>query len=79
MFEYTVMNGTKYATLRRTSVEWTSISFATVFKSKSRAEAIAKRFNGVVEPFYGRPVASNKSFVVPKQSPINHKSPYRSC
>lgn len=79
MFEYTVMNGTKYATLRATSVEWTSISFATVFKSKSRAEAIAKRFNGVVEPFYGRPVASNKSFVAPKQSPINHKSPYRSC
>ena len=79
MFEYTVMNGTKYATLRGASVEWTSISFATVFKSKSRAEAVAKRCNGVVEPFYGRPVASNKSFVVPRQSSVNHKSPYKSC
>ena len=79
MFEYTVMNGTKYCVLRGSSVEWTTIKFATVFKTKSRAEATAKRCNGVVEPFYGRPVASNKSFVAPKQSPINHKSPYRSC
>lgn len=79
MFEYTVQFGSKYATLRGSAVEWTSFTFATVFKSKARAEAIAHKTGGSVEPFYGKPVVSNKSFVAPKQSKINHHAPYRSC
>ena len=79
MFEYTVQFGAKYATLRGNAVEWTNITFATVFKSKERATKIATKVGGVVEPFYGKPVVSNKSFVAPKQSKVNHTSPYRSC
>ena len=78
MFEYIISQGNKYATVKGTTVQWTSFAFATVFKVKDRAERAAKRHGGVVEPFYGKAVTSNKSFVSPKQSPINKHSPYRS-
>lgn len=78
MFEYIITNGGKYAALDGTKVQWVSFAFATVFKVKDRAVTIAKRHGGTVEPFYGKAVTSNKSFVAPKQSKVNHHSPYRS-
>lgn len=52
----------------------------TKFKSKQRAELIAKKVPGaVVVPYYGVVVTSTKSSVTPKQSHINRSTPYRSC
>lgn len=77
--EYTITRSNQYYTTSGGG-QWTSsIGFATVFKGKDRAEKIAKKVGGTVDAFYGAPVKSNKSFVVPKQSPINRSSPYRSC
>lgn len=78
MFEYIITQGNKYAAVNGSSVDWVSLSFASVFKKKERAEAVAKKCGGVVAPHYGKAVQSNKSFVSPKQSKINHSSPYRS-
>lgn len=76
--EYTITRSNQYFTTSGGG-QWTSrIGFATVFKGKERASKIAKKVGGDVEAFYGAPVKSNKSFVVPKQSLINSSSPYRS-
>ena len=78
MFEYIINNGNRYAAVKGSDVEWVSFAFATVFKKKDRAEKFAAKCGGEVEPFYGKAVKSNKSFVAPKQSQINKHSPYRS-
>jgi hypothetical protein len=77
MNEYIISLANKYACVNGTRVDWVSFAFATVFKKKERAEAFAKKCGGAVEPFYGKAVTGNKSFVAPKQSPINRHSPYR--
>ena len=78
MFEYIITQGNKYAAVNGSSVEWVSFAFATVFKKKERAEKFATKCGGEVQPHYGKAVASNKSFVAPKQSQINRHTPYRS-
>jgi len=75
--EYTVNQGAKFATVKGTQVQWTSIAFATVFKSKERAQKVAKKHGGEVELYWGRDALSNKSAVAGKKSPINGKTPYR--
>lgn len=60
--------------LQRTHVH----TSASVFKAKARAEKLAVKHGGVVEPFYGFNVRSTKQTVTAKQSQINRKTPYRS-
>lgn len=56
-----------------------SFQYASVFKSKERADKIAKKVDGKVVSYYGSNVVQgSKKFVAPKQSPINKNSPYRS-
>lgn len=55
------------------------LAFASVFKSRERAQKYADRYHAKVELFLGRPQPNGtKFFTTPKQSPINRRSAYRS-
>jgi len=77
--EYNITNDGKFVSLSGTSVSWTSNhQWASAFKSKARADALAKKVGGVVVPSYGMVPRSSKSSVAPVASKINRSSPYRS-
>lgn len=63
----------------RNSAPTSKLEYATVFKSKDRAEAQAKRSDGEVESYYGAATPKgSKDSVAPKQNPVNKSAPYRS-
>ncbi len=79
--EYTITAGEQYWC----NGHWTrDIQFAQRFKSRLRAQqqadtiAVKTQLVVKVEPFWGAPVKGTKQFVMPKQSPINKRSCYRS-
>jgi hypothetical protein len=56
-----------------------NFGFATKFKVKARAEKVAAKLEGAqVVPSFGGWIHGTKRTVVPKQSPINKSTPYRS-
>ena len=78
--EYIIVNGGKFISLTGKDVSWTgSLNFASKFKSKERAAALARKAGGRVDAFWGAAIpAGAKQMVAPKQSPINGHSAYRS-
>lgn len=68
----------RYLCIGSTGVQTTALQFASVFKSRDRAQALAVKHNGKVELFLGKAQPQgSKFFTVPKQSPINRRSAYR--
>lgn len=70
--EWVVMSGSSAGVTR-------SILFASKFKAKQRAEAIARKVGMAVVPFWGGVVYSTKQEVKNGNGQINRRSPYRSC
>jgi len=85
MNEYVIERSNKYLVIapngpKDYDIQWTeNLRFASVFKSKSRALALANGHSGEVQLYYGAPVPQGtKRIVAPKQSQVNRTSPYRS-
>lgn len=82
MNEYVIFNAncTAWAVICQGGVQFVSLtSKPSVFKSKARAEAQAKKVGGAVDVYYGCSIISgSKGSVVAKQSDRNRKTPYRS-
>lgn len=80
MNEYVIfLSATTWVVLSGGKAQATSIkSTPSVFKSRSRADQIARKVGGEVQPYYGQVgVSGSKTTVQAKQSPINRATPYR--